>query len=500
MKIEAHHRLSDIIDILKKQAGSGPVSVNVPSGSPLFKNLLDLKILLNQAERRGIKLKLKTEEERGQNLLGSLSETPPTKFGFTEGVDVASTQPRPQPLKILLTSRRLRKISLFLILISLAVVGVFVALFTIPRATITLKVSSEMLVQSFEMLASPSASRANKEQKILPAVLLSVEEKGEQKAETTGKKEVGEKARGEVTIHNWTDEERTFAEDTIITLLKIEGEKRRFLQDKEATVSAQTVSVSTTTEERTTTATPGKETVAVTAEKVGEEYNIKAGENFSLQGFSTDDFLAQNSNEFTGGKKEEILVATLEDRSRLSEKLKMELSQKAQGDLESRTVGDQKLHPEAIVIEVSQETFDKEVDEEAKELKLALTLKGRAVVYSKDQLRELVLSLLEENIPEGFDLADRNLTIEVAAAQTVELEEGIALQLLVKIKAFVSSKLDERRIKNDIAGRNIPLAKQYLEKLPNISSVGITTFPPLPGPFYRMPRLADRIDIKIEHE
>lgn len=502
MEIEARDNLSEIIRKLKERSGEGGlVSLNVPRGSPLLKNLLNVKILLDQAEKLGIILKLESGDPKGRNLLARLSEAPP-ELGFAVGIDVAGREPRSElNLKKIFKSRWARRVLLWLIFLSLAVVGIFAALFTFPRASIRLQVRSETLVQSFELLASPSASIADKDQKILPAVLLEVREEGEQKAEATGKREEGEKARGEVTIYNWTDDDKTFKKDSIITLIRVEGEKLRFLLDKEATVSAQTISISTTTEERTATYSPGKKIAAVAAEKVGEEYNIDGGEEFSVQGLSTDDFLAQNSADFTGGKKQEITVVTSEDQTKLRDKLKEELSIEAQSALESRTVGDQKLHPEAVVIDVLIQNFDKDVDEEAEELKLTLSLKGRAVVYSEAQLRELVAALLEQSVPDGFDLSDKDLITEVGAAKSVETEDKqLALQLLVKIKAFVTSQLDEEQVKKDLAGRSISSAQQYLEKLPNISSVKITTFPPLPGPLYRMPRLPSRIDIKLERE
>lgn len=492
MEIKNSDTLAEIIRKLEGPAGGArSLTVNVPADSPLLKNLLNVKILLAQAEKLGIKLKIETKDQRGENLLAHLSEPRPEDLGFAEGIDIVDQKRRPH----------LKGLLVFLILAGLVVVGVFSALIVVPRATVTLRIGSETLVQSFELLASPSASVVGKEQKILPAVLLEVEETGERKAPATGKKQTGEKSQGAVTIYNWTDDEKTFAQDTPITLIRVEGEKLRFLLDKEVSIPAQTASVSATLEERTTTYTPGKKSVAVVAEKIGEDYNLSKGEEFSIQSLSTDDFLAQNDEGFAGGKKQEITVVTATDQMQLSERLQEELIKQAEKDLLSRTVGDQKLHPEAIDSQIREQTFDREVEEEAKEIKLTLALKSRAVVYSQDQLRKLVSGLLEQSIPEGFNLADRDLVTEVAAAKTAEMGDGKpALQLLVKIKAFITSQLDREQIKRDVAGRSLPSAQQYLKKLPNISSVEITTFPPLPGPFYRMPKLPSRIDIKLERE
>jgi hypothetical protein len=357
------------------------------------------------------------------------------------------------------------------------------------------------MVQSFELIASPSATAIDAARKILPAVLIEVEEKGEKKGEATGKKERGTKAAGEVTIYNWTDDEKTFPAETTVTLIRVEGEKLKFLLDEELAVPAQTASVSATPEERTTTYTPGKKTAAVTAEKVGEEYNIKSGSQFSLAGLSTDEFLAQNSDPFTGGKKEEVTVVTIEDQNHLRQQLEDELKNKAREDILSRTVGDQKLNEEAVAYEIVGETFDKGVDEEVEDFNLALRLRGSALIYSQKQLEDLVAQLLAEKVPENFDLSDKELVTEVSAAQIVEDESGEKmLKIFAKTKAAVISQVDEERIKQDLVGRGLVSAQKYLESVPGVAAVEISVFPPLPGPLTRMPRLASRIDIIVKHD
>ncbi len=491
---------------------SGRLVLTIPENSPLLNNLLILKILKREAKKRGIELELQTDDLRGKNLLATLRPPEPASpagrpnaLGFQEGVDVYSqagqaVEKSGRKFLDFLKSPFMKKF-LFFSGLGFAGLGViFAIIWTVPKATIRLDIRSEALVQSFELTASPSATAVDASRKILPAVLIEVEEKGEQKAETTGKKEKGTKAEGEVTIYNWTDEEKTFNKETLLTLISVEGDKRRFLLDEELTVPAQTASVSATPEERTTTYTPGKETVRVTAEKVGEEFNLKANEQLSIAGLSTDEFLAQNSSAFEGGKKEEVKTVTREDQGRLLTRIKDELELKAREDIKSRTVGDQKLNEEAVVYEILGQTFDKEVEEEAEEFTLNLQVRGSALVYSQTQLNDLVSELLAENIPGDFDLSDKELVTEVSAAKIEEGEDGgKMLQIITKTKASVISKVDEKRLKEDLVGRSLESAQKYLESVPGVSAVEITVFPPLPGALTRMPRLTSRIEILARH-
>jgi hypothetical protein len=483
MPIEPNDGLREALK--KLSAGE---TLSLPDDSPLLRNRLSRKML--HLETGG--------------------EKPPT-FGFQEGVDVRPTDQIAEAgqtietggrrLIKILRSRGMKKFFLYSA-IGLAGLGIITAiLWTVPKATVRLEVKAESMVQSFELIASPSATTIDAERKILPAVLIEVEEKGEKKGETTGKKEKGTPATGEVTVYNWTDDEKTFPAETVVTLIRVEGEKLKFLLDEELTVPAQTASVSATPEERTTTYTPGKKTVSVTAEKVGEEYNLKSGSQFSLAGLSTDEFLAQNSDGFSGGKKEEVTVVTREDQNHLREQLEEELKNKAREDILSRTVGDQKLSEEAVAYEIVGEAFDKEIDEETEEFNLTLRLRSSALIYSQKQLEELVAQLLAEKVPANFDLSDKELVTEVSAAQIVENENGEKmLQIFTKTKAAVISTVDEERIKQDLVGRGLVSAQKYLESVPGVSAVEISVFPPLPGPLTRMPRLASRIDIIVKHE
>ena len=508
--LEQTDGLFETVGKLKAQAQEGGIlTLTIPENSPLLNNLLTLKIIKKEAKKLGVELTIETKDPRGKNLVAALTPTePPTAvaLGFQEGVDVYSqagqaVEQKGRKLLAFLKSPWMKKFLLFSA-VGLGGLGViFALLWTVPKATIRLTIKSENLVQSFELTASPSATTIDTTKRILPAVLVEAEERGEQKAEATGKKEKGTKAEGEVTIYNWTDEDKTFAKETVLTLIRVEGEKLKFLLDEAVEIPAQSTAVSTSTEERTITNTPGKKAVRVRAEEVGEEYNIAGDEEFSITGLSTDDFLAQSNSAFEGGERQEVQVVTSEDQNKLLQKLKNELESKAREDIKSRTVGDQKLAEEAISYEVLSQTFDKEVDEEAQEFTLALRLKGSALVYSQAQLDELVSALLSETVPEDFDLSDKELVTEVSAAKVEEGEDGEKmLKILAKLKASVVSKIDEDKIKKDLVGRSLESAQKYLESVPGVSMVEITVFPPLPGPLTKMPRITSRIEILLKEE
>jgi hypothetical protein len=510
MKVEAGDTLFSVWQKIK-----GPLSevkevvLEISAGNEALGNILALKLLRKEARKRGGKINFKGVDEQSQNLASILrGQTMPAAgadgLGFKEGVDIAAARPsakRPS-LSAILHSPRFRRAALLLSAAAALVVILFVGLFTVPKAKIVLTVDSESLVQSYEVFASPSATAVDKEKRILPAVLLTVEERGEDSAAATGKKEKGEKARGEVTIYNWTDDPQDFDAGTPITYISVGDEKLRFLLDEDVTVPPQEASVSATTEKRITTYKPGKTSAKVTAEEIGEQYNLKADSQFSLAGLSTDDFLAQNDEQFSGGKKEEIKVVTAEDQRRLKARLEDDLKKKAREDLLSRTVGDQKLLETAVLFETLGETYSHQVDEEAEEFTLTLRIGGSGLLYSEETLNELITELLKENVPEDYDLSDGDLTVDVGAV-SIEKPEGVEepmLKIFAKVKSSVVPTYDKEKIKKQLLGLTIGEAQKTLEALPNVFSVRVSLFPPLPGPFRRIPRVAERVEIVVERQ
>jgi hypothetical protein len=166
MPIEA---TDGLLEVLKKLSAGETLSI--PADSPLLRNRLSRKILQKEAQKLGVKV--------GGLELGD--EKPPT-FGFQEGVDVRpadqiaeagqTIEASGQRLLKILKSAGMKKFLLYST-VGLAGLGVLTAtLWTVPKATVRLEVKAESMVQSFELIASPSATAIDAARKILPAVLI----------------------------------------------------------------------------------------------------------------------------------------------------------------------------------------------------------------------------------------------------------------------------------------------------------------------------------------
>ncbi|KXK11736.1 MAG: hypothetical protein UZ22_OP11002000297 [Microgenomates bacterium OLB23] len=90
---------------------------------------------------------------------------------------------------------------------------------------------------------------------------------------TTGTKEIGEKATGEVTIFNATESDKTFKKGTKL----IASGSRSFILDSDVTVKAAEKTVTSSGDILTTTS---KEKANITAEDIGTDYNLAKDTKF----------------------------------------------------------------------------------------------------------------------------------------------------------------------------------------------------------------------------
>ena len=483
------------------------VTVVLPEESPLLKNSLDLRFLSREAKKLGKQISWETADKYGQQLIkllenGGAKVRSEADFGFVEG-DVLAQSPSGEKRRRPGLERRVKLpggLKIFgLVLLAVFILGGVLAavLYFLPRAKITLRVNSELLVKNVEVSATNEVSEVDTESRRIPAVRLSVTEKDLKSTSTTGAKVVGERAAGEVAIYNKTDAGETFAAGTELTLIAAEEEPLTFLTDTEVTVEGRTTAETLDGEE----ITYGQTTVEVTAAEIGSGYNLKEDEKFTIADHDTDDFLAQNEKDFSGGLSRQVAAVTKEDQDRLREALTEVLKIKAEESLKGKLVGDQKLAEGAIQFTVLEEVFDHEVDEEADRLGLTTTLTASTLVYSESKLMTLLEPLLSEFVPPDYTVFEAGEGIELGEVVATPVGNGDQeLKLQVKIRSYMVPRLEENRIKKELAGLSLTAAQDYLSRLPSIASFELTLWPPLPRPLMAMPRLPVRIELEVIHD
>lgn len=332
---------------------------------------------------------------------------------------------------------KIPKIGLLLaavLLMILLIIGLVSAYWFWPKAQVNLLLQTKTQQQQIEV---------NLDSKLK----WEVDEGLTQKAAATGKKLVGDRAKGVITIYNGTKNSKAFTKGTIISA----SNNLKFTLDSDATVASVSGDI-------TTQLVPGKSNVNITASDIGPEGNLGVNQVFKIADYPTDSYVAKNMTAFSGGTSREISVITRDDQDNLLTAVKAQLLEKAKKGLLQKPQNGEKILEETLVSEVTQKKFDKEVGQEATEISLSLALHFSVLGYKEG---DLVAGL----IPQGFEINKNSLKVDLLDLQknkdgTYKLEANLEISFLPKINNL--------EIKKNLAGKNLKEVDSYLRGLGNI--------------------------------
>ena len=353
----------------------------------------------------------------------------------------------------------------FVIIFALALIavvgGLFAAWWYLPKAEIKIWIQTQPLEKEAQIIVSQNLPADGENSEQISGKMAEVEEKASEKTPTTGKKTVGDPAKGKIVIYNKTENEKRFPSGTVI----IGPGDLRFTLDKEVIISstsAFSTSLSSATEQ-------------VTAVEVGPEGNLSAGTNFSFKDYPTSSYFAKSEEDFSEGTSREISVVAKSDQEKLLSSLSATLTKKAKEDLVGKLNPEERLIERTITSSVNEKRFNKEVGEETTELELTLSMTFKGITYNEKDVKEKLLKNIQETAPQGYELNEEETRIETLEVETKE-NESI---LKVAVKTSLIPELNLEEIRKNIAGKKQSLAEGYLKNLGGVTKVEINIQFPL---------------------
>jgi hypothetical protein len=376
------------------------------------------------------------------------------------------------------------------ILISLFIIGILVALICaywfLTKAVVVLYVEPKNLEKDIVITIDPQSSQLDEQTFSIPGKIVESEVEGTKAKQATGTKIVGEKARGEITIYNKTSSEKTFASGTAMSI----SGGLRFVLDGAVTVA----SASAQESDESLTTVFGKASAQVSAESIGAEYNINAGEELSIASFSQSSYSAKSSSVFEGGSSREISAVSESDVDELRKQLTDSLKEQAAAELERREGEGKQVLSEGALLDVLSETLSNDVGEEANTVSLTLSVKVKSLAYDESDFLKIVEKAIQDSIPEQFELSQEKSSAEI---QEIDFEEDRA-QLKFIYKAILLPKINEDEIRKNLVGRYPIVAEEYFSSLPNFSKATIEITPQfLPSRLKTFPRITNNIKIEV---
>ncbi|MBM3208863.1 hypothetical protein FJZ40_01020 [Candidatus Shapirobacteria bacterium] len=418
---------------------------------------------------------LKETSRRLKALLGMVFGIPRAIFAILTKSGLAVRFPKP----------RLPGPSLGFGILILLILGLVFGLgfFFLPQATVEIFVLPEDLQKELAVKLDPNVSHVDEKVKVLPAKEVEAIVSGEKTISTTGKKLVGDKAKGEIVIYNRTEARKLFPKGTVL----VGPGAVKFSLDDEVSVASRQADLASGVDRW------GEAKGGATALDIGPTANLAAGSQFSLESYTSSLYLAKNPAAFSGGTSRQIQVVSEKDREGLRDGLEEELRQKAQEEVKKKMTAGEKLVEESVSLKVTQEEFNRRAGEEAQDLGLKLTVSALGLVFQERDLRDLgekVFLSLGKNLVFSWDEAKIDFKIDkVNADRSVSLTARLSGQLL--------PNLDAKEITRNLTGKSFEFAKNYLGSLPKVSHFKTKVAPAFFAPLGRLPTREENIKVTI---
>jgi len=501
IEFETDVSLEQILQNIKEEA-EDQLLIKLPSDAVVLKKPYNKKII----EQASVQF--------GKSITISIPDTTPsaadeleektTQEDFVEGKDVAeqvikniSHQPISTIVKKVgflakakkIAAKRFLKVPLFVW--SAAIVLTFIIfpailLWFIPSATVNILVENKPIETDAVIIASAQVSEIDAEGNVIPLKTESITKTGLENAKATGKKTVGDPAKGRVRIVNFSlSLNANVKKGTKLTVVEGSAAGLQFALESDVFIPVATKSADLKI-------IVGEKGANVTAVKIGEKGNVTAGTKLKVGDYNREFLESVNDVDFSGGNSHEAIVVSEDDQKKLLESLTEKLKNESEEELKAK-LGDINIPEGGVETEVIKQTFDKAVGEETKEFSLSLEVKTTAKIFEANDIKEVMKKVLEPSIPEGFVISEEDIEIE---SEVLEKQSPDSLKILGKIKSVLKPKLDLEKVKHDLARRRFGTGKFYLENLGNVSGSEISVRPGFFKIFGILPPNPARIEVK----
>ncbi len=445
------------------------VSPNDVAGAVSLAGASELSHEVVEAEAEGEEIE-KTEEieEEESNVVA----VDPSNLGFKKNVDVLETvePPAPEKKRVVLPvkmphldfSAIKEKLTHSgkgpLIGIGIGIVILITLLYwLVPHATVTVLMLPKAITAAETITIDPTATSVDAQNKIIPGVSQEKSVSGQKTIPVTGKKNVGDPAKGSVTIYNKQTGAKTFAKGSTLTSGSLQ-----FTLDADVQVASASESVGSITF--------GKANGTITASQIGTESNLPAGTEFHFKDVDTSSAIARNDAALAGGTSKSVTVVSRADYDAFVEAVSTDLVDKAKQDLSTSVRGGEKLIDETIETSVTQKTLNQEIDQEATELSGNATVTVKGVSYNEDDVKTILKAFIMKDIPSGYALAEGRTQVTIA---NVKVGKNGKISAKATIKADAVPTLNLPDIQKNLAGKSIATAESYLRSIPGVAGMEV---------------------------
>lgn len=495
--LEPDEEITSVIDKMHELKAKS-VGLVVPRGATILQSIVNLKLIQKEARALNQDLAIITADKIGQNLSAQLGITtfdnldqprpiiqtrspePPKNEEMIEinmssqahsranlrGVKVYQYQRQEidkdrEMARIASTGIKNKTNGKWKIIAPIIIIAAVLVAFYLfyPKVEVKLTIETEPYNKEMEIAvsASPSPSLKDLNREIIKGEIIEKDQTIEKELAASTEKNIGEIAKGELTIFNsWDSNEQSFPEGTNFT--SIEG--KEFISVETVTVSGASAAIS----EGQLITNAGKVKVKVKAANAGDEYNIGPSKFTigSLPKNKQGKIYAESGLPMTGGSSKKIKIIGEGEVGLAKEVLIKEASQNLANELKSETKG-KRIIEGSISQEIKEITVSPETGKEADKFKIKLVIKNKTLVFQEKDYREKVIEIIKKDLPQEKQLILSEEDEIATSLINLNLEQS-EMVLRANVKTKIASKRDEKMFKTQIIGKSKNEAEDILEK------------------------------------
>jgi hypothetical protein len=333
------------------------------------------------------------------------------------------------------------------------------------KAFVNLVIKGDSLESSVEIIVDNNINQADVSRLAISGQLVESEQQGGKKFSATGKKDVGENAKGTITTYNESGESQKVSSGTEYK----SDSGLIFKATGDATIPGATASVDGS---GNVTKVSGKADVSVEASEPGDKYNI-GPTNFSVSGKSM--LSGKSTSPMSGGVSRQLTVVSQNDLNSAKAALTQDISNTLHEELKKKA-DKNRIIDSSIKDEVISTEVDKKVGDEADSFEMKVKIKSSAISFSEEDFRKMVVEAIQKTIP-----ADK--TLNLSPQDEISISGGVTdtstglLKLNGTVKTKTIPKIDDQKLKQDIAGKTKSQAESIIKENKNIQSVDISLRP-----------------------
>ncbi len=326
-----------------------------------------------------------------------------------------------------------------------------------PGATITVYPSTQPVTKDFDVTVDQNIKTADFKQLIVQGVMVSAPQQMSKTYDSTGKQNVGIKARGAVKIYNSTGQ--TLRLRAATTTLTSGGLVFHLDQDVSGI--------------RGTSAD-----VAITADQAGDQYNLPAGTKFEIHnpalGAGINLIYAQNDAAITSGVSRFTAVVSQQDLDQAANDLKSSVLQAAKQQLlNSRNLI---FADNGADLQIQSLTYDKKVGDNANSFTASIAGQLKVLAFDATIIKQMIEQRANLTInPDQYFALNQKEQLTYTF-KTVDLNKGSG-SLDVTFNSLVANNIDPDSIKAQITDKSIAQVQSILQANPYIGSVSVHLSP-----------------------